>query len=381
VNRKRSQAELNNQEGMRKFNEGKFTEAMTKFEEAYNTSPADFKEKFNQNLKKAKAEILNKEGLELSKIGEYKKAIEKIQEALKISPNTEIARQTAFKDNLANAHNSYGEQIMGTNVHEALEQFKQAIKNASNSNTNRVKFLNNIKIAEWDIYFKQIEELLHDAETTNSRNEKTNYYEEAISRLAHITGTTPDEKRNKISELRKLNVRAYSGYGNYLMDGGNFEDAKVKFSMALEYEDNNKLKLEIKKKVNEAQLNFFEKEYVLLMDEIDEVSDEVAVEYIDNLLEAFKQNPKEMNQTHKDKLYKKLNELMTSSVEKQSFSTAEKAAELGIEYFREKSDDFKDTLKNTKKQKLDQNYFSNKSQSVLPEKYKKQLQQLKYSGR
>jgi tetratricopeptide (TPR) repeat protein len=185
---------------------GNFIAARDKFQAALDISPPEFKAKFNLNLNKAKAEIYNQEGLRLSSQGDYTNAIQKFNEALNILPTTETTRKTAIKDNLANTHNLYGENLMKSNVHEALKQFNLAISNASSYNQNMRKFINNKAEAYNQIgheHFKkeEFEQAQENYEKAVELNPSNNEYKNNVQKAKDAIKNRMADNYNREGEL------------------------------------------------------------------------------------------------------------------------------------------------------------------------------------
>lgn len=319
-NHNRAKGHQLNEEGEALFKRGNFREALKKFQGAYDISPSGLKESFKHNLDKSQAEVHNLDGMDFLNRGEHENAIKKFHEALKIIPNTEIKRQVAIKDNLANTHNSFGEKLLNSNNYDAsLKQFNLALENASESNSNRQKMIKNRNLARWEVLYAE-----------SKKQHKDKNYTEAIERLNEAIETIPEERKSRLRELIEYKAKVVTDFGEYYMEKGAYNDAKLQFEEARELTEDTELKLELTDKIGDAQTKYFENIFKTEMEELDELSDEEAVRNMNEMLNLYEDT---VALKISDGMDEKLDKMMEELTERRAFDQVGKAAGIGKTYF------------------------------------------------
>jgi tetratricopeptide (TPR) repeat protein len=216
-------------EGLKLFNQSSYKSAAEKFRLALDkTTDASKKRDYQNDIDHSEASALNADGIVLYNQGKYSEAVQKYQAAIDRCPLSHKESENIFRNNMAESLNSHGSQLFNGGDYNAAKEKFQLAKDKSLNDSKKATYTNNINLAQAEI---------QNIEAQSSIN--SGDYDSAISKcraakLNVARGSTMTKIDRTLAKALSKKAQQIWNAAWKAEENDNANDAKAKFSNANE---------------------------------------------------------------------------------------------------------------------------------------------------
>lgn len=216
-------------DGIKMWNQSNFSGAAEKFELAFAKAGSESKKKdYKIDIAHAESAVLNGEGIELRNQGRYSEAFNKYNEAINRCPSSKASTRDLYQNNKAEVSNLWGLQLLASNNFEDAKSKFRLANSLSEDSARKNVFDNNYNQA-------QAESLNHEGD----RLFQSGYYSDAMEKYKSALQVCPSDAYSRKTKIRQNLAKATNKTGQKIWqqawtaeENNNADQAKRLFKQA-----------------------------------------------------------------------------------------------------------------------------------------------------